>query len=686
MDLYDSIDNLKGIGPKTKNMLNKSSIFSILDLLLYFPRDYERYDICSDINKSSESEKIIIKAKVVKILRDYVSSNRRTITTIIFNDGTKNFKGKWFNQPYIKSNFIVSHEYILSGRLQNYNGQLFLNNPKVISKEQHQDDLGYDAKNLEIQPVYVLKNGMTNNLLKKLVSQILDNIAVEENLPESLIKKYKLISLDSAIRNIHMPSDTDTLEKAEYRLKFQELLTYCSKILFLKEYLKEKNEGISFKISAQLIKLKNDLGFTLTDAQSRAIREILIDEKKAAPMNRLLQGDVGSGKTIVALISVFNVIMNGYQAAIMAPTEILAEQHYEEAKRLFKNYNINIRLLCGSTSNKEKDEIKNALHTGEIQLIIGTHALFQEDVKFYRLGMVVTDEQHRFGVNQRAKLFSKGKNIDILVMTATPIPRTMALYLYGDLDISVIDELPPGRQKIDTYYIDYKQRSRAYKFALKEIINGRQVYIVCPLIEENEDLGLSSLEKLYEELTKKYFQDISIGILHGKMNSKEKESIMNQFKDGIIKLLISTTVIEVGINVPNASLMIIMNAERFGLAQLHQLRGRVGRGTNKSYCILIADIKSEITRKRLEILKNSNDGFYIAEEDLKLRGSGELLGLRQHGENGLLLSDPQEDFPLLKAANSEAKRILISDNKEDKEYIIRLKKILEKTSGFICFN
>jgi ATP-dependent DNA helicase RecG len=473
---------------------------------------------------------------------------------------------------------------------------------------------------------------------------------------------------------------------ARKRLKFQELFTYSLKILMLKDYINKNRNGIAFNIAPELKQLKQSLPFELTNAQSRVVREVLIDQKKNKQMNRLIQGDVGSGKTIVSIISMFNIVKNGYQAVMMAPTEILASQHYEEIKKVLYNFNLNIRLLRGNMPSKEKAAIKEDLRSGKIDIIVGTHALLEEDVVFKNLGIVVTDEQHRFGVMQRSTLFNKGKNIDILVMTATPIPRTLALYLYGDLDVSIIDELPPGRQKIETFYIDERKKAKVYEFALKEIVQGRQVYVVCPLVEENEELSINSVEKLFNELSEHYFKGIDVAIMHGKMPNKLKEDIMNKFKNNEIKVLISTTVIEVGINVPNATVMIIENAERFGLAQLHQLRGRVGRGSFKSYCILVANIKNEIVQRRLEIIQQNSDGFKIAEEDLKMRGSGELFGFRQHGENNLILADLINDLELLKLANSEAKKLLISNSKDDIDIKAQIFRQFEQTSKFICFN
>jgi len=378
--------------------------------------------------------------------------------------------------------------------------------------------------------------------------------------------------------------------------------------------------------------------------------------------------------------------MNGYQGAMMAPTEILAKQHYYEAEKVFKDFNITIELLTGSTTEKNKNLIKEKLLKGEIDLIIGTHALIEDNVQFKNLGLIITDEQHRFGVGQRTRFGNKREDIDVLVMSATPIPRTLCLYLYGDLEVSIIDTLPPGRKPIDTYYLSTQEKGRIYNFALEEIKKGRQIYVVCPLVEENEDMKLSSVTALYEELKKTYFKSMEIAILHGKMSNKDKNLIMSEFKEGNIKVLISTTVIEVGVNVPNATVMIIENAERVGLSQLHQLRGRVGRGSHKSYCVLVANIKSETTKKRMDIMKNSNDGFYIAEQDLKLRGSGEMFGLRQSGENGLILSDLSEDFQLFKIANQEAKKFINNKDEENKRILKEIMINLEKSTSYICFN
>ena len=677
INIYDDIGLVKGVGPKLKERLNKVGIFTVLDLLLYFPRDYEFLNDDISLNGDISDEKAILKCKVQSYGSSIRTRNGKTLTTINFTYNNLKVIGKWFNQPYIKRNFILGNEYNLMGKFKKVNNTLEIINPLIPCKE---------ANKSEILPIYTLKNGLTNKILVKLINEILKNMIIKENLPDEIVKKYKLISLDKAIRSIHFPEGRGELQSAINRLKFQELFTYSLKIIMMKAHIKKENSGISFKMSPLLKDLKESLPYTLTNAQSRTLREILLDQKRNIAMNRLVQGDVGSGKTLVALISMFNVYMNGYQTVLMAPTEILANQHYAEAKKYLDQFGVDIELLTGSTKEKEKKRIKEKIASGKEIMLIGTHAVIQDDVELNNLGLVVTDEQHRFGVEQRSRLINKNKRADVLVMTATPIPRTLSLYLYSDLDISIIDELPPGRKPIDTMLVDMNQRMKAYNFALKEVEKGRQFYIVSPLIEENEKLNLNSVEKIYEELKNGIFKDVRIEILHGKMAGKDKDKIINTFKNGEIKGIISTTVIEVGVNVPNSTMMIIENAERFGLAQLHQLRGRVGRGEHKSYCILIANTKNDITRRRMEIMTESSDGFYIAEEDLKLRGAGEVFGMRQHGDEGFILANVVDDINILKCANHEAKLIVNNINEDNKKLCTEIMRGIERNSRYICFN
>ncbi|MCS6130228.1 ATP-dependent DNA helicase RecG [Clostridium botulinum] len=677
MDIYSEISSLKGVGPKLTEKLNKCGIFNILDLLLYFPRDYEFIDsniLFEDINGD---EKQILRCKVIRIKGDIKTKTGKILTTIEFEYNGHKVYGKWFNQKYIKNTFYNNKVYNLMGKFKRIGKTLEVANPTVVCEE---------ALDNSILPKYPLKGDISNKTIEKLINLVIDSIIIKENLPLDMLNKYNLVSLNDAIRSIHFPKNKDLLEKAIIRLKFQELFTYSLKLLLVKHKLNKNKNGIYFEWNNELKRLKDSIPYSLTNAQTKVVREILRDQKSQKPMNRLVQGDVGSGKTIVALISIFNVIKNGYQCAFMAPTEILANQHYEESKNLFQDFNIDVEILTGSTSLKEKKRIKEKIKQENPMLLIGTHTLFQDDVVFNRLGLIITDEQHRFGVEQRSKLINKGKKADCLVMTATPIPRTLALYLYSDLDVSIIDELPPGRKKIDTRFYQEHNRDIGYEIALEEINNGRQVYIVCPLIDEDEKEELNSVETLYTKLKNGIFKDIGVEILHGKMKSSEKQDKINRFKNNEFKVLISTTVIEVGVNVPNASVMIIENAERFGLAQLHQLRGRVGRGEYASYCILIAKAKSNITKKRMTIMTESTDGFLISEEDLKLRGSGEMFGRKQSGDAEFILADLYEDISILRAAKHEAMEMLHNDYEENTKLINEIQKSLENNSKYICFN
>lgn len=676
MDVSNDVSILKGVGPKLLEKLNKCGIFTIMDLLLYFPRDYEFLGNNVPVNEISNDEKNVLTCFCMGCCGDVRTKTGKYLTTIRFNYNGTIIEGKWFNQRFIKNTFKIGEKYDLIGKFKKVGNKIEVVNPIVGIKV---------AMENEIVPKYSLKEELTDKILIKLISNCLENIKIKDNLPQEMIDKYKMVDLDFAVRNIHFPSGRNELEKAIIRLKFQELFTYSMKLLLLKRKLKVEN-GIYFPWVKELGDLKAALPYSLTEAQTRVVREILRDQKSLFPMNRLVQGDVGSGKTIVALIAIFNVVKCGYQATLMVPTEILASQHYEEAKKLLGPFGIHIELLTGSTSAKEKRRIKEIITTETPMVVIGTHALIQEDVDFKNLGLVVTDEQHRFGVEQRNRLINKGRRPDVLVMTATPIPRTLALYVYSDLDISVIDKLPPGRKHVKTEFYNGDHRMLAYDLALDEIRKGRQVYIVCPLIEEDEKLSLNSVEKLYDELRVGIFRGINIEILHGKMKPKEKDEIINRFKRDETKVIISTTVIEVGVNVPNASVMIIENAERFGLAQLHQLRGRVGRGQYESYCVLTGNAKTDNTKRRMEIMTESTDGFYISEQDLKLRGSGELFGLKQSGDEGFVLANLYDDVKILRCAREEGKMLLESEDPNKVKLCRDIAYSLERWSKYICFN
>lgn len=677
MDIYSDITTLKGVGPKSAEKLNRCGIFNILDILLYFPKDYEFIGGNNDFETIDGEEKIILKCKAVAFRGNIRTRTGKMLTNIEFDYEGHRVNAKWFNQPYMKNNFVFGKVYNLMGKFKRIGNTLEVVTPVITCNE---------AVSSEIIPKYPLKGDISSKLIEKLINEILSKIVIKENLPKNIKEKYSLCSLDTAIKNIHFPSDRTMLLNAKNRLKFQELFTYSLKLILVKNKLKKGCQGISFDWVPELKEFKEKLPFPLTNAQTKVVRDILRDQKRNTPMNRLVQGDVGSGKTIVALIAIFNVIKNGYQCAFMAPTEILATQHYEEAKKLFKDFDIDVELLCGGTSPKEKKRIKEKIQNDEPVLLIGTHALFQDDVVFRKLGLVITDEQHRFGVEQRSKLINKGNYADCLVMTATPIPRTLALYLYSDLDVSAIDELPPGRKPIQTVFYKDNNRDLAYELAYEEVKKGRQVYIVCPLIEEDEKEQLNSVETVYEQVKEGIFKNVNVEILHGKMKPKEKDEIINRFKENTTQVLISTTVIEVGVNVPNASVMIIENAERFGLAQLHQLRGRVGRGQYDSYCVLIANAKSNITVKRMQIMTESSDGFFIADQDLKMRGTGEVFGKRQSGDAGFILADIYEDINILRCAKNEAVELIKNRDEKNYELINEILKNLQKNSKYICFN
>ncbi len=674
LDLYKDVQYVKGIGPKKADKLNKLGIFTLKDLLYYFPRQFEDRNNLKKIAQLEDGEKVTIKA-VISSINTFSPKEGMTLTKIDVKDETGSAKLVFFNKSYIKNTFRPGDSILVFGKVKKK-----FNNLELTSCEL--EYLTNSPKNTcRFMPVYQLTYGVTNKEIMSIIRTVLEDkdLIIQEYMPQRIIEKYRLCSIDFAVRNIHSPSSKESLKIALYRIVFEELLI-LQLGLFVFKSGRNKEDGIKFETSKDLKKIINALPFKLTKAQNRALDEIIQDMNLDKIMNRLVQGDVGSGKTVVALLALANCVLNGYQGALMAPTEILAGQHYISLTESLKDFGINVGLLIGSLTKKQKDTVLEQIKNNEIDILIGTHALIEDKVEFNNIGLVITDEQHRFGVMQRSKLSLKGANPDILVMTATPIPRTLALILYGDLDISIIDELPPGRQPIETIAIEKSKRDRAYNnLVRREVESGRQVYIVCPLVEESEAIEAKSAVELVEELRAEYFHDLRLGLLHGKMKSSEKDEVMGLFKNKEIDILVSTTVIEVGVNVPNATLMIIENAERFGLAQLHQLRGRVGRGSHKSYCVLIYDSKTDVCRQRMAIMEETNDGFKISEKDLEIRGPGEFFGTRQHGLPELKVANLFKHIKILKLAQQEARYILGEDNNlQLKENIALKKEIIDK--------
>ena len=654
--INESIQYVKGIGPKKAEKLNKLGIYTIKDLLYYFPRQFEDRSVIKKIAQLEDEEKVTVKALITNI-ESYTPKKGMTITRIDVKDDTGFAKLTFFNREYIKNTFRVGDSILAFGKVKKNGRFVELNSCEL-------EYLSTSPKNIgKLVPVYPLSYGITNKDIMNTVRMVFENkdIKIPEYMPEYLLKKYRLCGIDYAIKNIHFPKDKESLKVALYRLIFEELLV-LQLGLFMYKGGNSNEKGILFKRDQRLDEVLESLPFSLTRAQNRALNEIIDDMCSEKVMNRLVQGDVGSGKTVVALLALAECVFNGYQGALMAPTEILAQQHYESFTETFEDIGINVELLTGSVTKKQKECILQRVKDGEVDILIGTHALIEDNVEFENIGLVITDEQHRFGVRQRGKLSSKGVSPDILVMTATPIPRTLALILYGDLDISIIDELPPGRQPIETIAVEKKKRDKVYNSLVRrEVDKGRQVYIVCPLVEESETLDITSATETAEEIKRDFFPDLRVGLLHGKMKPSEKDAIMTAFKNHELDILVSTTVIEVGVNVPNSTLMIIENAERFGLAQLHQLRGRVGRGKHQSYCVLIYGSNSEVCRKRMDIMEETNDGFKISEKDLEIRGPGEFFGTMQHGVPELKIANLFKHMKILKTVQQEA-RIIIGDD------------------------
>ena len=646
MNLHQPLSVLPGVGPKSAEKFAKLGIETLQDLLLYFPFRYEDFQ-SKQVLDLEDGEKAVISGVVATPANVQYYGFKRNRLRFSIRQGEVILAVNFFNQPYLADKVEVGANIAVFGKWDK--AKASLTGMKLLA--QVEDDL---------QPVYRVAQGISQTSLIKLIKTAFDqglDLLIEENLPQVLLERYQLLSRAEAVRAMHFPKDLAEYKQALRRVKFEELFYFQMQLQVLKMETKDVSNGLVLDWQEeQLQEKKSQLPFPLTGAQERALAEILSDMKSPAHMNRLLQGDVGSGKTVVAGLAMYAVYTAGYQSALMVPTEILAEQHFESLSQLFPE--LKLALLTGSMKTAERKETLLAIELGQVDMVIGTHALIQDGVQYHHLGLVIVDEQHRFGVAQRRILREKGDNPDVLMMTATPIPRTLAITAFGDMDVSIIDQMPAGRKPIITRWVKHEQLEVVLDWIKKELVKGAQVYFISPLIEESEALDLKNAIDLEEELQAYFGGDARVSLLHGKMKSDEKEAIMQAFKNKEVDILVSTTVIEVGVNVPNATIMVIMDADRFGLSQLHQLRGRVGRGDKQSYAVLVANPKTESGKKRMKIMTETTDGFVLAEEDLKMRGSGEIFGTRQSGIPEFQVADIVEDYPILEEARKVASQIV----------------------------
>lgn len=694
MEFDSSISALKGVGVKRSQQLQRLGLCSLFDVLTYFPRDYEDQSRMSSLDALQPGEKALVSGIIQGLQEKKAFRRGMSILTAIISDGTGFLQLTWFNQKFLKRQLETGKRILAYGKIAyayGGRGQLCMNQ---ISSWEILEGEANIASRCGILPIYAASESVNQKLLRSLTRQVTELIVSGEPdgqanasdkiyaagktekliIPEvislSLRQEFNLLDRVEAFKQVHYPDSSEMCRQARYRLAFEELYLIQCGLLLLKKYTRVTHKGIAYQGNGTLVNtLLQQLPFQLTADQQTVWQDICRDMEQPVPMRRLLQGDVGSGKTVVAMLALVKAVENGYQGALMAPTEILARQHYEGFQAQLAPLGIKVALLSGKMAKKQREEVYAALAEHKIDILIGTHALIQEQVAFARLGLAITDEQHRFGINQRALLEGKSNVLpDVLVMTATPIPRTLTLTVYGDLDVSSIHQLPPGRKPIRTFVRGKERRSLIYKFVLEEIKKGRQAYVVCPLIENSDNSSLTSVEEVYQELSRGIFAGVPCSMLHGKMKQKEKEELMQQFYAGEIKLLVSTTVIEVGVNVPNASIMVVEQAQQFGLAQLHQLRGRIGRGEYASYCILVSEEKTEEAKARMHIMETTSDGFVLAEEDLKLRGPGQFFGAHQSGLPDLKMANAEQDIDILLQARKAA--LASIDKQEYMQYVL----------------
>ncbi len=665
------LDQLKGIGPETKKQLEDMRIHTIYDLLEYFPYRYEDFRVRNPEDMKHE-EKVTVEGKVHSEPSLVFYGRKKSRLTVKVLIGNVLISAVFFNQPYLKSKLVLGDLITVTGKWDQHRQTITATHLQVGSNQKAQD----------FEPVYTVRGSITVKALRKYISAGLTQFGqdIEEIFPDSLLAKYKLMRRSDALRVIHFPPNRDELKLARRRFVYEEFLLFQLKMQALRKHERENSQGMKqdYKLE-MLMDFINGLPFPLTNAQKRVVNEILKDMKSPFRMNRLLQGDVGSGKTVVAAIVLYATILAGHQGALMVPTEILAEQHAESLTSMFSKAGIRVALLTSSVKGKKRRELLSELKEGNIHILVGTHALIQDDVEFNSLGLVITDEQHRFGVEQRRVLREKGASPDVLFMTATPIPRTLAITAFGEMDVSIIDEMPAGRKAIETYWVKHDMLTRILQFMEKELSQGRQAYVICPLIEESEKLDVQNAIDVHTTLATFFQGRYKVGLMHGKLPADEKDTIMKEFSETETQILVSTTVVEVGVNVPNATFMLIYDAERFGLSQLHQLRGRVGRGDAQSYCVLIADPKTDVGKERMKIMTETNDGFVLSEKDLELRGPGDFFGKKQSGVPEFKMADMVHDYRVLETARNDAAVLVESKAFWESEEYRHLRVLLEST-------